>query len=221
MTVRRFDRLEDLPESPPDDVDYVVVDVIISSTAIVRLLEQGAEYVKPLADIDDAREFRSSTEGAVLVGEQGGAPVDGFDYLPLPSVFGKDDIEGARVGMVTTNGTRAVERIGADKSVFVASTVNARAVASQLSERDREAWLVAAGRYGQPTPEDTAGTALVERHYDGEADDDFAENLRDDVRGSDTAGWIRDIGLGEEIEAVLDFDSTETVPRMRDGVFVD
>jgi len=220
VTVRRVDRLEDVP-SPTPDADFVVVDVIMASTAIVRLLEQGAEYVKPFGGIEEARGFAERVEDAVLVGEQAGAPVDGFDLLPLPSSFGDHDLEGARVGMLTTNGTRAVERIGAHENILVASTVNARAVAEVLDERDRETWLVAAGRYGEPTPEDTAGVRLIEAHYDGGVNDEVAQDVRDSVTGSDTADWIRNVGLGEELDGILRFDSTDTVPRTDDGVFVD
>ena len=219
MTVRRVDRLEDVP-NPTPDADFVVVDVIMASTAIVRLLEEGAEYVRPFGDVDEAREFAERVEDPVLVGEQAGAPVDGFDLLPLPSSFSEHDLDGARVGMVTTNGTRAVERIGADEDVFIASTVNAYAVAQTLNERDGETWLVAAGRYGEPTPEDTAGARLVEAHHNGGVDDEDAEEIRDAVRSSNTADWIRRIGLADELDEILRLDSSGTVPRTRDGVFV-
>lgn len=221
MTVRTVDRLEDLPEDTPSmDADFVVVDVILASTSIVRLLEEGARYVRPFGDEEAALRFKRENEATVLVGEQGGAPVDGFDLLPLPSKFEEHNLKGKRVGMLTTNGTRAITRVGRDEGVFVGSTVNAEAVAGALDTRDRDAWLVAAGRYGETTPEDTAGVSLIRAHYEDEAGDEIVGSLRDEIRSSATAGWIEDLGLGEEIEAILDFNSTDTVPRMRDGVFV-
>jgi len=220
VTVRRVDRLEGVPEPAPD-ADYVVVDVIMATTAIVRLLEEGAEHVRPFGDAEAARAFGRRVDDAVLVGEQAGAPVDGFDLLPLPSRFADHDLDGAPVGMLTTNGTRAVERVGADDGVFAASTVNARAVAETVAETDGETWLVAAGRYGEPTPEDTAGARLVEAHLDGGLDEDAASEVRDAVRGSATAEWVRGIGLQDELDEILELDSSGTVPRMRDGVFVD
>lgn len=220
MTLRHADRLEDVP-NPTPDADFVVVDVIMASTAIVRLLEQDAEYVRPFGDADEARAFAESVEDSVLVGEQAGAPVDGFDLLPLPSSFADHDLEGARVGMLTTNGTRAVDRIGREDGVFAASTVNARAVAEAVADRNGETWVVAAGRYGDPTPEDTAGASLVEAHYNGGVGDEAAKGIRDAVRGSDTAEWIRGIGLEDELDEILELDSSDTVPRLRDGVFLE
>ena len=218
LEVRTLDRLEDLP-NPVPDADFVVVDVIIASTAVVRLLEEGAEYVRTFGDTEKALAFKRE-EDAVLVGEQSGSPVEGFDLSPLPSVFSEHGLEGTPVGLMTTNGTRAVERIGKEENVFFGSTINAGAVAETLRERGKDVWIVGAGRYGDETPEDTAGAALIEEMFDGGPTDEHAERLKDRIRGSGTASWVADIGYEHEIEALLEFDSSETVPRMRDGVFV-
>jgi len=218
--VRVVERLEEIPEPVPD-ADFVVVDVIISSTAVVRLLEEGAEYVKTFGEAEDALAFGREND-AVLVGEQGGGPIEGFDLSPLPSVFGEHDIEGRPVGMMTTNGTRAVEKIGKEENVFFGSTVNADAVADALRERGRDAFVVAAGRYGEKTPEDTAGAELIREMYkNGGTSEERAEEFRRSIRESGTASWIDDLGYWHEIEALLEFNESETVPRMRDGVFVD
>ncbi|MDZ7688818.1 MAG: 2-phosphosulfolactate phosphatase [Halobacteriales archaeon] len=218
--LRVVERLEEIPEPVPD-AEFVVVDVIISSTAVVRLLEEGAEYVRTFGDAQDALAFKREND-AVLVGEQAGAPIDGFDLSPLPSVFSEHDLEGRPVGIMTTNGTRAVEKIGKKDGVFFGSTVNAGAVADALREHGRDAWIVAAGRYGETTPEDTAGAELIREMYEnGGASEERAEEFRSSIRESGTASWIDDLGYWHEIEALLEFNESETVPRMRDGVFVD
>ena len=218
--LHRVDRLEDLPEPPPADADYVVVDVIISSTSVVRLLEAGAAYVRPFADVDEALAFKAET-GATLVGEQGGQPIEGFDGSPLPSLVSRRDLEGEPVGILTSNGTRAMDRIGHDRSVLVGSTVNARAVAETLAARDREAWLVAAGRGGEPVPEDVAGVELIAGCYRDELTPAVESSLADDVESCGTAAWLRDLGFENEVADLMEFNSSETVPRLRDGVLVD
>ena len=216
--LRTVDRLEDLPDPVPEAA-FVVVDVIISSTSIVRLLEAGAEYVRPFADVDAALEFKAETD-AVLVGEQGGRPVEGFDGSPLPSLVAERDLAGRPVGILTSNGTRAMDRIGHDREILVGSTVNARAVAETLRERDRPAWLVAAGRGGDPVPEDLAGVELIERCYRGDLEEAAEADLRERIETCGTAAWLRDLGFENEVEALLEFGSSGTVPRLRDGVFV-
>ncbi|WP_336001422.1 2-phosphosulfolactate phosphatase [Halorientalis halophila] len=219
MTVHTVDRLEDVPDPSPD-ATFVVVDVIISSTSIVRLLEAGASYVRPFADADEARAFAADTEDAVLVGEQGGQPVDGFDCSPLPSLIAQREFADRPVGILTSNGTRAVSRIGHGADVLIGSTVNAAAVAAHLRERDRDVWLVAAGRQGDPTPEDSAGVELIRRCYeDGSTDFDPAD-LAAQVRESGTAEWLQNLGFENEVEDLCAFNTSDVVPRLVDGRFV-
>ncbi|MFB6085031.1 MAG: 2-phosphosulfolactate phosphatase [Halorientalis sp.] len=220
MTVHTVDRLEDVPDPAPE-ATFVVVDVIISSTSVVRLLEEDARYVRPFADPDAARAFKAETADAVLVGEQGGQPVEGFDCSPLPSLIAERDFADRPVGILTSNGTRAVHRIGDDAEILIGSTVNAAAVAAHLREREGDAWLVAAGRQGEPTPEDAAGVELIRRHYADEAAEFTPDDLAAQVRESGTAEWLQGLGFENEIEAFCAFDTSSVVPKLRDGRFVD
>ncbi len=215
--VNVVERLEDLPEQPPE-AEYVVVDVITSTTTVVYLLDSGARRVVPFADRDSALEF-GGRDDALVLGEEGGLPVDGFDGVPMPSVVDDLDVEGRDVGLYTTNGTRAVDRVGRSEGVYAASTVNAAAVADEL-RGDGDVWLVAAGRMSTPAPEDTAGARLIQMHLDGGPGDDDLVDLRRSIEESSTAEWIRDLGLGDDLEMVYDFDSTGTVPKLEDGAFV-
>ncbi|UPM45197.1 2-phosphosulfolactate phosphatase [Halocatena salina] len=216
--VHTLDRLEDVPEPTPAG-DFVVIDVIISSTSIVQLFEADAAYVKPFANVDTALAFAETTNDAFLVGEQEGRAIDGFDSGPLPSVLDTHNIEERPVGILTSNGTRAVERIGYDREIFVASTVNAAAIASALEGRGRDVWLVAAGRRGNPTPEDSAGVELVKRHFSGNLTETAEETIKTDIRTSGTARWLTELGFEHEVEQLLQFNSSDIVPRMKNGVF--
>ncbi|MDZ7731280.1 MAG: 2-phosphosulfolactate phosphatase [Natrialbaceae archaeon] len=68
--IERVDRLEDLPESPPP-ADYVIVDVILASTTIVRLLELEVASIAPLGTPEAARKVAADLDDAVLIREQG------------------------------------------------------------------------------------------------------------------------------------------------------
>lgn len=217
-TCRRVDRLEDIPEPVPAG-EFVVVDVIISSTTIVRLLEGGAEYVRPFGDPESALQFKEETEDALLVGEDGGESIEGFDLSPLPSIIDDADVAGRPVGIRTSNGTRAMERIGHADGLLVGTTVNAGAVAEELAGRGNESLVVAAGRQGEPVAEDSVGAELIQSRYRGDSVDE--DTLHERIRECSTAGWLRSMGYDHEVDALLEFDSTETVPTLRDGVFVE
>lgn len=214
MRLERVERQEDLPDPAPEAA-FVVVDVIISSTTVVRLLEAGAEYVRPFADPDAARAFERET-GAFLVGEQGGESVDGFDGSPLPSLVADYPVEDRPVGLLSSNGTRAMDRIGHDRDIYVGSTVNAAAVAEAVADHE-ETWLVAAGRQGDPVGEDSAGVDLIEEYLTGSPPD--TDELTAAIRETDAARWLVDMGFEHEVDALCEFDSTDVVPRLEDGAF--
>lgn len=218
MAVHAVERLEDVPEPTPD-ADFVVIDVVTASTSIVTLVERGARYVRPFGDAQAAREFGERTEDCLLVGEDGGEPLAGFDYVPLPLQLRAVPLEGRPVAIRTTNGTRAVEKIG-DGEIFIGSTVNAAAVAETIASRDRDTWLVGAGYGGAAAPEDAAGVELIKAHMEGGPTEAIKTRVREQIQTSPPAVWLRDLGLEDEIDAILEFDSSETVPRLRDGVFV-
>ncbi len=219
MTVHTVERLEDLPPAVPDGT-VVVVDVITASTSIVALLDSGARYVRPFADADAARAFGREHEDAVLVGERRGAPLAGFDFVPLPTRLQGADLSGRPVAIRTTNGTRAVDHVDEADRLLVGSTVNARAVAETLVGQTGDSYLVAAGDTGVPAPEDTAGTRLIEAHCENGPETAERVSLRRQIRDSPAAQWVCGLGLEDEIEALLQFDATRTVPQLRDGVFV-
>lgn len=218
QSIERVERLEDLPEPTPA-ADYVMIDVILASTAVVRLLEAGVTTVRPFFAKDDALAYREVADDVVLIGEQGGVPIDEFDLPPLPSILAGADLAGSRVGLLTSNGTRVVERVGLGRSLFVGCPANASAVADVLTERDRDVWLVAAGRQGTPTPEDTAGADLLEATLTGERTDETTARAREAIRESPTAGWLAGSGLEDDVESVLAVDSSDVVPVLEDGVF--
>ncbi|MDZ7731281.1 MAG: 2-phosphosulfolactate phosphatase [Natrialbaceae archaeon] len=91
-------------------------------------------------------------------------PIDDFDYPPIPSILADADLAGRPVVLVTSNGTRAIDRVRDHGTLFVASTINAGAVAALLAERNREVRLIAAGRGGSPTPRISPGSTSSSPH---------------------------------------------------------
>ncbi len=215
-TIHTLDCLEALP-SPAPNGDIVIIDVIMASTAIVSLFEQGVTSVTPYEDIDAARSHAAEHETTILVGEDGGAPIDGFDYVPLPGTFVDADLADRPVALRSSNGTRGIIRSGVSHNLFIGTTVNAAAVASLLDSRNNDIWLVGAGRQGSPVAEDSAGVRLIEGHLRDDLTGTERAELKDQIRNSLTAEWLRSIGLEEDLERLLRFSSSDMVPVLRNG----
>lgn len=112
----------------------VVLDVLRATTVMVHALAAGCEAVIPCLEVEDARRTaaRLSTSKAILGGERGGLPIEGFDLGNSPASYTPDVCAGKTLVMTTTNGTRAIlASLEADR-VLVAAFVNMDATAQEL-----------------------------------------------------------------------------------------
>jgi 2-phosphosulfolactate phosphatase len=145
----------------------VVIDVLRATTVMVHALDAGCRAILPCGEIDEARAIAAVLPSgtALLGGERGGLPIDGFDLGNSPDDYTPERCDGKTLVMTTTNGTRAIlASLEADR-VLVAGFVNLAATARELMEvlngpEPRPVHLVCAGTEGEISFEDTllAGT---------------------------------------------------------------
>jgi 2-phosphosulfolactate phosphatase len=111
----------------------VVVDALRASATITCLLQQGAAEVLVVKEVDEAYAYRRAYPETLLVGERGGLKVDGFDFGNSPTEIQGADVQGKGVAFTSTTGAqRLVDCLGAS-AIIVGTTVNASAVARQVS----------------------------------------------------------------------------------------
>jgi 2-phosphosulfolactate phosphatase len=159
-------RVHQLPEHvPPGELvgrTAVVVDLLRATTSIVYALGAGAEAVIPCLTIEDTREIAAGLPRgrAVLAGERGGLPIEGFDLGNSPSEFTPETVGGKVVIMTTTNGTRALLHCRRADKILVAALANLSAVRTAVSTCQRVD-IVCAGTDGQPTEEDLFAAGAI------------------------------------------------------------
>jgi 2-phosphosulfolactate phosphatase len=166
----------------------VVVDVLRATTSILTLLERGCAEVIVAPSIEAARRFAAqhaalpvtsrapqgddpSRAAVRTAGEQGGLAPVGFDFGNSPTAFARADVAGSRVGMATTNGTRALHAVRAAPVVFAGCLRNrvaaARAAAGAALEAASDLTVVCSGREGRFSLDDAyAAGAIVDAAID-------------------------------------------------------
>ncbi len=164
-------RVHFLPEfAAPDSLAgslCVVIDVLRATTTIVAALDAEAVAVLPCLTIEEARHrsgaFRAGK--ALLGGERGGRPIEGFDLGNSPAEYSQKLVAGKTVVLTTTNGTKALLHCAAADEILVGAIVNLTAVCQRLQADSaaRPIELVCAGTDGQITREDVlfAGAIVV------------------------------------------------------------
>ncbi|HHO57911.1 MAG TPA: 2-phosphosulfolactate phosphatase, partial [Oceanithermus profundus] len=151
---RRLSAVLSPAEALPRAATALVVDVIRATTTAAFLLDGGARELVLTAEVAQAR-AEARRRGALLAGERGGLPPEGFDLGNSPREVHPDRVRGRTVVMTTTNGTRAALRAaGAAERVGLAALVNAGAAVRWAAARGGDVVLLAAGREGRAALDD-------------------------------------------------------------------
>ncbi len=152
--------------TPTDKVPdcAIAVDVLRATTTMATVLAAGGEAVQVFSDLEKLVQVSESwpSEKRLRAGERGGAKVPGFDLGNSPLDCKPELVQGRRLFISTTNGTRTLERLQNAKSVISAAFVNRSAVVKYILENLPETvWIVASGWEGSFSLEDTACAGAI------------------------------------------------------------
>ncbi len=224
MDTRVFDTLGDLPTPHPDGI-YVVIDTYKFSTTVCTLLEHGAEFVKPLQNEAECREMSRESPDSLVGGEmvEETTPREGFEIGNSPSYVEQVDVAGRPVGLHSDNGAETVRALDDSEAIYLASTVNAAAIALHLRNSEYESVnLLTAGRQGQTAMEDIIAAILVHRYLKTStitsSEFQFYEELLAVAVRTQTSIALSE---NEDYDRIIQFNSSDVIPRLDDGVFVD
>ena len=228
----------------PEDTVCIMVDVLRASTSCATLLERGAARIVVAENIEAARILHEDSETeALLCGEVGGMPPEGFDYGNSPVEFNSLDLHGRSVILATSNGTRALHGLGVSRATFLGCLRNRAAVCRKaLAVANAQGVgvtvLCAGDKYGEQF-------GLEDAFVAGAMIQAFEDSLRDgqpqaNVQASDSArvarliyeGYGRDsraafraaahgidleeLGLGADLEFCGAIDVTDAVPELHE-----
>jgi 2-phosphosulfolactate phosphatase len=211
----------------------IVIDVIRATSTIVEALASGARAVYPTLSTEDAIRIANSLgrDDTLLCGERKGLKIPGFDLGNSPAEFSPDRVQGTRLVMSTTNGTRAFLAAEDADRVIAASFLNLTAVVQAAREEERIA-LVCAGREGLFSLDDALCAGVILRELstdatmeDGDLDDasravlSLATSLEPNLallRSTGAGAALVEVGLEADLAHCAMRDRHSLVPEMRD-----
>jgi 2-phosphosulfolactate phosphatase len=155
------------PELTPTDKPpecAIAVDVLRATSTIATVLAAGGEAVQVFSDLDRliAVSEQWPPEKRLRAGERGGAKVAGFELGNSPLDCTSELVQGRRLFISTTNGTRALQRVQDSPNVLAAALINRAAVVDFLLEKQPETvWIVGSGWEGSFSLEDTVCAGAI------------------------------------------------------------
>lgn len=152
--------------TPADKVPdcAIAIDVLRATTTIATALNAGAEAVQAFSDIEKLLQVSEQwpTDKRLRAGERGGAAVSGCDMGNSPLDCTPELVQGRRLFISTTNGTRALQRVQDAPIVLAAALVNRQAVVKYvLAQQPETLWLLGSGWEGSFSLEDTVCAGAI------------------------------------------------------------
>lgn len=142
----------------------VIIDVFRAFSLECYLTDRGAAQIRPVGSVEETLRLHQKLPGSVLIGERGGAKIDGFDFGNSPSTVPADAVKDRIVLHTTSAGTQGIVNATHAGEIITGSLVNAKAVAAYIAKRQpEEVSLVCMGNAGvAPAEEDELCAAYIE-----------------------------------------------------------
>lgn len=142
----------------------IAIDVLRATTTIATALNAGAEAIQVFSDMEKLMQASEEwpADKRLRAGERGGAMVQGCDLGNSPLDCTPERVQGRRLFISTTNGTRALQRVQDSSTVLAAALVNRQAVVNYvLAQQPETLWLVGSGWEGSYSLEDTVCAGAI------------------------------------------------------------
>jgi len=214
-----------IPLFEVDDYLVVVIDIFRATSSICYGIENGAEAIIPVSEIEECVAYQEKHPDYLLAAERDGKVVSGFDFGNSPFSYTKEKVAGKTVVLTTTNGTHALHLSRSAKKIIIGSFLNLTAVCDWLKTQQENILLVCAGWKNNFNLEDTlfAG-AVVEQLKDSNfrvddaaiAANDLYQIARGDLDGylkkTSHSERLKKLGIEADIAFCLQVDITTAIP---------
>jgi len=117
----------------------VIIDVFRAFTVACYVIENGAEKIIAVKDVETAFRLKDENPGYILIGERHEAIVPGFDFGNQPSRIAPVDFTGKTVVLTTSAGTLGISHAAENTNeIITGSFVNAGAIIRYIREKNPE-----------------------------------------------------------------------------------
>lgn len=202
----------------------VVIDVLRATSSITYGIENGAEAIIPVAQVEDCLNFANS--GYLLAAERNGEVVEGYDFGNSPFSYTKEKVKDKTIVLTTTNGTKALH-MARDRAyqVVIGSFLNLTALSNWLKIQDKNVLLLCAGWKDKFNLEDTLFAGAVVNllrndfiHFDDScvAAEDMYLLAKNDLRTylykSSHSHRLEQLNIEADVQFCLKLDICEAIP---------
>jgi 2-phosphosulfolactate phosphatase len=193
-----------LPLYKVEDYIVVIIDIFRATSSICYGIENGAEAIIPVSEVEECAAYREKGLNYLLAAERNGEVVAGFDFGNSPFAYTAEKVAGKTVVLTTTNGTHALHLSRNAKKIVIGSFLNLTALCNWLKTQDENILMVCAGWKNNFNLEDTlfAGAVIEQLKGDGYVLDDPALAANDlfQIGKNDIGQYLSKTSHGERLK---------------------
>ncbi len=203
----------------------VIIDIFRATSSICYGIENGAEAIIPVAQVEECAAYREKGLDYLLAAERNGEVVAGFDFGNSPFSYTSEKVSGKTIVLTTTNGTHALHLSRGAKKVVIGSFLNLSALCNWLISQQENILLVCAGWKNNFNLEDTlfAGAVVDKLQSDAYQTDDSStaandlfqlakHDLNTYLQKTAHSERLKKLGIEEDIKFCLQVDVTTAIP---------
>jgi 2-phosphosulfolactate phosphatase len=159
MQINTVSTVEEISPEHLHGRTVIVIDVLRATSTIVTALDSGFASIIPVKTADEALSLRSIN--TVIAGEWHCKKIDGFDYNNSPTVLKKKDHKGKHLVLLTTNGTKAIEKAAQADWLLIGSFLNAKACVKEAMRKNNDITIYCAGTRNEFAFEDGLAAGMM------------------------------------------------------------
>jgi 2-phosphosulfolactate phosphatase len=214
-----------LPLYNVEDFIVVIIDIFRATSSICYGIENGAEAIIPVSEVEECAAYREKGLNYLLAAERNGEVVTGFDFGNSPFAYTPEKVAGKTVVLTTTNGTHALHLSRKAKKIVIGSFLNLTALCNWLKTQDDNILLVCAGWKNNFNLEDTlfAGAVVEQLKANGYTLDDPAlaandlyqigqNNIAQYLEKTSHGERLKKLGIEKDIAFCLQVDIATAIP---------
>jgi 2-phosphosulfolactate phosphatase len=214
-----------IPLFEVEDYIVVVIDIFRATSSICYGIENGAEAIIPVSQVEECLAYQEMHPEYLLAAERNGEVVSGFDFGNSPFSYTKEKVDGKTIVLTTTNGTHALHLSRSAKKIVIGSFLNLTAVCNWLKQQNENILLVCAGWKNNVNLEDTlfAGAVVHQLQDRGFRLDDAAiaandlfqiakNNIPRYLAKTSHSERLKQLGIEDDIAFCLHVDLTTAIP---------
>lgn len=218
---------------PVEEYVVVIIDIFRATSSICYGIENGAEAIIPVAEVEECLAYQQNNPEYLLAAERNGEVVTGFNFGNSPFSYTADKVAGKTIVLTTTNGTQALYLSRKARQIAIGSFLNLTALCNWLKTLDEHVLLVCAGWKYNFNLEDTlfAGAVIEQLKLDGYKLDDPAiaandlyqlgkHDVGEYLKKTSHGERLKKLGIEKDIAFCLNIDTTSAIPVLQDDKLV-